>query len=182
MRSHVPVCLSIVCLIYLVASRAAAQEYYRSADSAPSPSLWVDVDSAASEASRPLAENSLFASTAALNSNANEASLNAASSCDCGPVTCDCAKLGKAVSGAYKGVFYDNNFSYLCDPCYQDWHPGESLKRRGIGEYVTVDFGGEYRLRFHNEHNIRGRALTGAGDEFVLQRLRPSTYLDSFMW
>jgi hypothetical protein len=94
--------------------------------------------------------------------------------------TCeDMAKVNKAVAGAYKPVFYDNNFDYLCDPCYDDWRLGDRLKRMGIGNCVVVDFGGQYRLRQHAERNIRNTAavtnalgLTGADDDFLLHRTR----------
>ena len=158
--------ISTVCLL----SPAAAQEYYHSSDAGPVTTQWASARSAVTAESQP--QEASLATLAALNTAASEASVNVASSCDCCTSACDCAKLAKAVSGAYKGVFYDNNFNYLCDPCYADWHLGEYLKRRSFGDNVTVDVGGEYRVRYHNEHNIRGRALTGLGDEFILQRLR----------
>ena len=45
---------------------------------------------------------------------------------------CTCEKqkaLKKAAATAYKDVFYNNDFDYLSDPCYNDWHLGEHLKR-----------------------------------------------------
>ncbi|MCA9123656.1 MAG: alginate export family protein [Planctomycetaceae bacterium] len=78
----------------------------------------------------------------------------------------------KAARSAYKGLFYDNNFDYLCDPCYDDWHLGESLKRRGIGDWLTFDVGGEYRLRYQSEHNLRTKPLNGTSDDFLLHRTR----------
>ncbi len=82
------------------------------------------------------------------------------------------AALAKAAAKAYKGVYYDNDFDYLCDPCYDDWHLGEFLKRRcGWGD-IAYDVGGEYRLRFQSEQNHRGLGLTGQVDEFLLHRLR----------
>ncbi|MCA9208087.1 MAG: hypothetical protein KDA55_07005, partial [Planctomycetales bacterium] len=53
------------------------------------------------------------------------------------PADCDAAKLKKKVAGAYKPVFYDNDFSYLCDPCYCDWHLGEALKRNCLHDGVV---------------------------------------------
>ncbi len=97
-------------------------------------------------------------------------------------VCCDKKKkeeLAKAVANAYKGgpgpftgPFYANNFSYLNDPCYCDWHLGEMLKQLPLGCHGNVDIGGEYRLRYHNENNMRGLGLTGRSDEFLLHRLR----------
>ncbi len=95
---------------------------------------------------------------------------------------CDCAKarsLEKSAAAAYKTLFYDNDFRYLCDPCYDGWHLGENLKRMRIGEHVIVDVGGEYRIRQQTEQNIRNTpavpnalGLTGADDAFLLHRLR----------
>ncbi len=81
-------------------------------------------------------------------------------------------KLDKAARTAYKGLFYDNNFDYLCNPCYQDWHLGESLKRLGFGDSVIFDLGGQFRMRQHSERNMRGLGLTGRDDDFLLYRTR----------
>jgi hypothetical protein len=78
----------------------------------------------------------------------------------------------KAAAAAYKNMFYDNDFSYLDDPCYSGWHLGENLKRIRLGNLLTVDVGGQYRLRLHNERNHRGLGLTGIDDDFLLQRTR----------
>jgi hypothetical protein len=83
------------------------------------------------------------------------------------------------VVGAYKEMFFDNNFSYLEDPAYADWHLGENLKRRTIGDWMIVDVGGQYRLRNHIERNFRFSptvpnigGLTGVDDDFLLHRTR----------
>ncbi len=82
-------------------------------------------------------------------------------------------KLKAAVAGAYKGVFYDNNFDYLCNPAYDDYHLGEGLKRICLHDgYGILDVGGEYRARYHHEHNFRGLGLTGNSDDFLLHRTR----------
>ena len=80
--------------------------------------------------------------------------------------------LKKAVASAYAPVFYDNNFDYLCNPIYCDWHLGEHFKRMCVSDCLTVDIGGQYRMRYHSEHNIRGAGYTGQDDDFLLQRLR----------
>jgi len=96
---------------------------------------------------------------------------------------CDCQKqkqLASAAKSAYKVLFYDNDFSYLCDPCYHGWHLGEHLKRMPVGHCWTVDVGGQYRLRFQDEANIafdpagvpNGLGLTGADSTFLLHRTR----------
>ncbi len=101
--------------------------------------------------------------------------------CDCGQANCcTCQEkkaLKKAVASAYKNLFYNNNFDYLCDPCYDDWHLGENLKRMAITDWATVDVGGQYRLRHHSERGIRngapfGLGLTGYDDDFLLHRTR----------
>src|SRR5690606_13919838 len=75
-------------------------------------------------------------------------------------------------SQAFKGVFYDNDFSYLSDPWYDDFYPGEGLKRLPMPHDGELDFGGELRLRYHSEHNMRGQGLTGLDDDFLLTRMR----------
>jgi hypothetical protein len=91
------------------------------------------------------------------------------------PDCCDKKKqaaLAKSIASAYAPMFYDNNFEYLCDPCYCGWHLGEDFKRLGIGDCWTIDVGGQYRARYHNEHNHRGLGLTGRDDQFLLHRTR----------
>lgn len=86
------------------------------------------------------------------------------------------------MKGAYKGLFYANDFSYLNDPCYDGpSFLGESLK--GLAEN-RLNVGGEARVRYHSENNFRGRVpglrganpsglgLTTNDDEFWLTRLR----------
>ena len=34
-------------------------------------------------------------------------------------------ELAKAVKGAYKGLFYDNNFEFINNPLYDDWFLGD---------------------------------------------------------
>ncbi len=81
-------------------------------------------------------------------------------------------QLQQQVAGSHKGLFYNNDFSYLDDPCYDGWHLGDRLKRYRLGTWGMVDVGGEYRLRYHGERNIRGLGLTGLDDDFLLQRSR----------
>jgi Alginate export len=82
------------------------------------------------------------------------------------------ADLKKAVATAYAPVFYNNKFDYLNNPAYCDWHIGENLKRKKINDCVTMDLGGQYRARLHNERNHRGLGLTGVDDDFLLHRTR----------
>jgi len=80
--------------------------------------------------------------------------------------------LAKSAAGAYKGVFYDNNFDYLYDPCHDACLLGEALKRNSCRDCWITDIGGEYRFRYHGERNHRGLGLTGRDDDFALHRLR----------
>jgi hypothetical protein len=82
------------------------------------------------------------------------------------------ADLKAAVAGAYAPVFYNNNFAYINNPAYDDWHVGEDLKQLKLGDCWTLDLGGQYRTRFHNEQNMRGLGLTGVDDTFLLHRTR----------
>jgi hypothetical protein len=84
----------------------------------------------------------------------------------------DSATLKKAVAGAYKPLFYDNDFDYLYDPCYDDWHLGENLKRLAVTDCIMLDVGGQYRARLMDERNFRGLGLTGVSDDYLLHRTR----------
>lgn len=99
--------------------------------------------------------------------------------CDTGCPTCECAacaakKKAKKPAGAesYKPVFYNNDFSYICDPCSNECYIGDSLKRMALGDSATLDLGGQYRARQQHEHNMRGLGLTGISDDFLLNRTR----------
>jgi len=91
-------------------------------------------------------------------------------------VDCDsCEKqlaITKAVASSHKGVFYDNNFDYLCDECYDRHYLGDNLKRKPIFWDGILDIGGQYRYRYHKEQNMRGLGLTGRDDSFSLHRTR----------
>ncbi len=80
-------------------------------------------------------------------------------------------ELKKKVATAYKDPFYLNDFSYLNNPNYNGHNLGESLKQIPIGD-GKLDIGGQYRLRYHHEQNIRGAGLTGRDDDFLLDRTR----------
>lgn len=82
------------------------------------------------------------------------------------------AALKKAMASAYKPLFYDNKFDYLCDECWCDWWLGDRLKRNCLGDWGVLDVGGQYRARLHNERNMRGLGLTGRDDDFLLHRTR----------
>ncbi len=46
------------------------------------------------------------------------------------------------------------------------------LKEISLWEGSSFDIGGSYRVRYHNEHNMRGAGLTGLDDEYVLHQIR----------
>lgn len=97
---------------------------------------------------------------------------NCAPSCSCTVCTKKKKAALKAAAGsAHKGVFYANDFSYLEDPCWDGCWTGDSFKRLGHSNF-KVDFGGQYRARYHGEYGHRGLGITGADDEFLLHRLR----------
>jgi Alginate export len=80
--------------------------------------------------------------------------------------------LDKKIGSAHKLMFFDNDFSYLCDPNYCEWYPGDSLKRLCLPGNGWFDIGGQYRIRSHFEQNMRGTGLTGVDDQFLLHRTR----------
>ncbi|MFQ5534016.1 MAG: alginate export family protein [Sphingomonadales bacterium] len=88
----------------------------------------------------------------------------------------ECAEPAAPATNPYKGVFYDNDFSHLDDPCLADRDPltraGDSLKRMELGSGIIADLGGEYRLRFHDENNFAHSRLDGRDNNFTLNRLR----------
>jgi hypothetical protein len=144
----------------LVATVAGAQEL----ENAPLPSDAVPI-----AASRELLSDRLSDATS------THANIEVAAKSAAAPDCCDKKKqaaLAKSIASAYAPMFYDNNFEYLCDPCYCGWHLGENCKRLGLGDCWTIDVGGQYRARYHNEHNHRGLGLTGRDDQFLLHRTR----------
>ena len=80
--------------------------------------------------------------------------------------------LTKKIAGAHKPVFYDNDFSYICDENYNGFQIGDQLKKRGLPGGGWYDIGGQYRMRAHFEQNHRGLGLTGVDDQFLLHRTR----------
>lgn len=77
----------------------------------------------------------------------------------------------KPMGSPYKGLYFNNDFSYLQDPNYDDWHLGENFKQLPAGSCGILDIGGEYRMRQHHESGMRN-GYTGLNDDFLLHRLR----------
>ena len=81
-------------------------------------------------------------------------------------------ELKKKVANAYKDPFFQNDFSYLSNPNYKGYNLGEGIKQLPVGDSGKLDIGGQYRLRYQGERNIRGVGLTGRDDDFLLDRTR----------
>jgi hypothetical protein len=72
----------------------------------------------------------------------------------------------------FKDPFYNNDFSYLDAPDYVSCDPLDALKRICLTPCTTLDLGGEYRLRFHDEQNLGSSRLDGLDNDFLLERTR----------
>lgn len=84
---------------------------------------------------------------------------------NCGGQKSRAAKPTGSPATSHKALFYDNDFSYLNDPDYAGSYLGDSLKQLSVGEcgrFGTMDFGGQYRVRFHNEKGM-GRQAASLG-------------------
>lgn len=123
------------------------------------------------EGDQPKAEDAVETPAEEADADEHESFVPAAASSQVFPSPAKQQALNKAAAGAYKVLFYDNNFQYVTDPAYGDWHLGENIKRLPFG-CNTFDFGGEYRARYHSEHNLRLKPLTGHNDDFLLHRTR----------
>ena len=77
-----------------------------------------------------------------------------------------------AADVAYRGTFYANSYNYLNDPGQDRRYLGDRLKALDAPGDGQVHLGGELRLRYHSETNLRGAGLTGRDDDFLLTRLR----------
>jgi len=82
------------------------------------------------------------------------------------------ATPSKPAPKPFRDPFYNHDFSYLDAADYTSCDPLDALKRIGIGPCTTLDVGGEYRLRFHDEHNFARSRLQGEDNNFLLQRTR----------
>jgi len=87
-----------------------------------------------------------------------------------------CPPAPKPAPNPYKGVFYDNDFTYLegSDGCPE--YLSDVLKRRSVGNCLTVDAGGEYRLRHENQH------ILSRTNDVLLHRTRLYTNLEYGSW
>ncbi len=103
------------------------------------------------------------------------------SECECDSKSANSAKpsgqmkrdaLMKKVATAHKGLFYNNDFSYLYDPDFSGHNLGDRAKYLPMPFGGCLSLGGQTRLRAHFEQNMRGLGLTGNDDEFLLFRTR----------
>jgi len=90
-----------------------------------------------------------------------------------------CEGVTGQVSGAYKGVFYENDFGYLEGDCLDSGDPrdavakaSDALKEIPLASRIRLSIGGEVRLRFHHEDGIGGSRLDGLDNDFLLSRVR----------
>lgn len=103
----------------------------------------------------------------------------------CGdPVTCGSRYSPQAADAlspcleSHQGLFYNNDYSYLEDPCYQGSCLGDCLKLMPVagGNWGKLDVGGQLRLRYHHERGMgqsQGLGRFQATEtDFVLTRLR----------
>jgi hypothetical protein len=95
-----------------------------------------------------------------------------------GTIQCQCCgeqdrkTATEAMKSAYAGVFFENDFSHLDNPCYDGpTFFGDSFKKLDT-KWGRFSFGGESRWRFHSERNHRGLGITGRDDHFWLSRQR----------
>ena len=68
-----------------------------------------------------------------------------------------CAKKPSPCAKSHKGVFYNNDFSYLNKPGYCDDCLGDCLKLMPVdncGRWGTLDVGGQLRLRYNHEEGM----------------------------
>ncbi|QDS98780.1 alginate export family protein [Adhaeretor mobilis] len=81
-------------------------------------------------------------------------------------------------STSHKGLFYNNDFSYLNDCCYQGSCLGDCLKLMPVagGDFGTLDIGGQLRMRYHHERGMGQSDGLGRFNptetDFALTRLR----------
>ena len=96
---------------------------------------------------------------------------------------CDTAAANSAkpnpCANSHKVLFYNNDFSYLLDPCYDGHCLGDRLKLMPVGHCghcSTLDVGGQLRLRYHHERGMGQQAgrtrFQDTDNDIWLTRLR----------
>ena len=105
--------------------------------------------------------------------------------CGCGDLVgcgtgCDTRSAGKPnpCATSHKGLFYNNDFSYLNTNCCQAGCLGDCLKLMPVagGDCGRLDIGGQLRLRYHHERGMgQSQGLSRFNPtetDFLLTRLR----------
>jgi len=84
----------------------------------------------------------------------------------------------KTTPKPYKGVYYNNDFSYLSAPGACPTRLGDRLKQMKLGacKQINIDVGGEYRLRQEDQH------ILGRNDNFILHRTRVYADVNAGGW
>ncbi len=81
-------------------------------------------------------------------------------------------------AASHKGLYFNNDFSYVESNSHQDSCLGDCLKLMPVagGEYGTLDLGGQLRTRYHHERGMGQSQGLGrfqpTETDFVLTRLR----------
>ncbi|QDU97213.1 alginate export family protein [Lignipirellula cremea] len=88
-----------------------------------------------------------------------------------------CKPPGNPCANSHKGLFYDNDFSYLENPAYNGDCLGDHWKRLVVGPHCSkLDIGGQFRLRYHHERGmgqqVGATRFQGTDNDFLLERLR----------
>lgn len=151
--------LYLVCLVSVVGPTSQAQEYYDGGTTVQS------TDQPAFQSGDNTAVQTLTdqAAVGPQEANGNDEKKDAQKKCE---------ELNKKVASAHKPLFFDNDFSYLCDPDWCGCLLGDGLKKRCLPGGGSYDIGGQFRMRYHAEQNMRGLGLTGVDDDFLLYRTR----------
>ena len=161
------------------ADRADAQE--RVSDGMRAPTIGAtpfggDAPPAAASSSTPSVEGQYYSDAPTMNFSDSGYDMSGyaepCTACESGCSKEDKEAATKKMKGAFKGLFYDNDFSYLSDPCYDGPRYFSDQFKNMETRFGTFSFGGETRLRYMDERNFRGLGLTGNDDDYLLQRQR----------
>lgn len=97
-----------------------------------------------------------------------------------------CGDKPVAIGNPYKVSYFDNDFSYLKNPCLADHDrrnarvkATDSFKGVQLGPNTTIDLGGSFRLRYHHEQEMARTRLAGLDNDFTLSQLRVYANLDA---
>ena len=136
---QLPIITASLALAAIAVNTSFAQDYFSSSESIPDgyfygPSTEADRADVTSVVGFGNENDRARMSAVGLSSDSsvqNEQATSATSSLEVSPNVGAPAKkdFSKAVGSAHKPMFFDNDFSYVCDPSYCDWYLGDNLKR-----------------------------------------------------